>query len=184
MSDQACLGSDQYVYWNAADPSRRLAPDLFIRMGVPDSLIRSWKTWERGAPDVAVEIVSDSDATELAWDEKLRRYRELGIKELVRFDPIARTEMLRIWDRVHGDLVERELETAHIADSNVLRYTWVVVKDPALGRILRLAYDPDGKRMLPTPVEREAQLRVKEAERRQAAEKRVQELEEELRRRT
>ena len=50
---------------------------------------------------------------------------------------------------------------------------WVVVDDPALGPALRLARDPDGLELLPTPVEHE----------RQKAELRIRELEEQLRRR-
>ena len=33
-----------------------------------DSSIR-WKTWARGAREVAVEIVSESDASEETWEE-------------------------------------------------------------------------------------------------------------------
>ena len=126
FAERASIGSDQLVYWNAADPYRCLAPDLFIRLGVPDSLFDTWKTWERGAPDVAVEIVSDSDASELAWEDRLHRYRELGIEELVRFDPIAPADSLRVWDRVREDLVERMIDDASIAESAVLGLCWVV----------------------------------------------------------
>src|SRR5262249_38323865 len=31
------LGSDQFVYWIASDPHRFLAPDVFVRLGVPDT---------------------------------------------------------------------------------------------------------------------------------------------------
>src|SRR5215207_1745832 len=81
------IGCDQFVYWDPTDPSRCLAPDAFVRLFVPDSIFGSWKTWERGVPDVAVEIVSDSDASPASWDEKLLRYKELGVREVVRFDP-------------------------------------------------------------------------------------------------
>lgn len=176
FADKASIGSDQLVYWNAADPNRCLAPDLFIRLGVPDTLFDSWKTWERGAPDVAVEIVSDSDASELAWEDRLHRYRELGVEELVRFDPIAPADFLRVWDRVDEDLVERMLDDPLIAESPVLGLCWIVMPDAVLNRVLRLAKDASGGRLLPTPVEREAKRRLE-------AERRVQELEEALRER-
>jgi len=176
LSDQASVGSDQLIYWNAADPSSCLAPDLFIRLGAPDTLFDSWKTWERGAPEVAVEILSDSDATELVWEERLHLYHELGIEELVRFDPVAPADCLRVWDRVDGDIVERELEEPLTAESPVLGLCWVIVTDPVLGRMLRLAKDASGGRLLPTPVEREAKKR-------HDAERRVRVLEDELRRR-
>lgn len=176
LADRASIGSEQYIYWNGADPTRRLAPDLFVRLGVPDRLFESWKTWERGAPEVAVEILMDSDSTELAWDDRLRGYHELGIEELVRFDPVAPADTLRIWDRVDGDLVERQLDEPLLAESAVLRMTWVVTQDAVLGRVLRLARNAEGTDLLPTPVEHEARLRA-------VAERRVEELEAELRKR-
>ncbi|HZF52079.1 MAG TPA: Uma2 family endonuclease, partial [Polyangiaceae bacterium] len=78
LADWHSIGCDQFVYWDPTDPARCLAPDAFVHLGVPDSLFSSWKTWERGVPDLAVEITSDSDASALAWDVKLRRYQELG----------------------------------------------------------------------------------------------------------
>ena len=61
-----------------------------------------------GPPDLAVEIVSPNEGDGLPWADKVARYHELGIKELVRFDPDAPEGLgLRVWDAVHGDLVER-----------------------------------------------------------------------------
>ncbi|MBM4361649.1 MAG: Uma2 family endonuclease [Deltaproteobacteria bacterium] len=59
--ETAVLGSDQFVYWDPTDPTACVAPDLFVRLGGPDESFKSWKTWERGAPELAVEIISDSD---------------------------------------------------------------------------------------------------------------------------
>ncbi|HNZ20539.1 MAG TPA: Uma2 family endonuclease [Polyangiaceae bacterium] len=173
LSSQCSIGSAQPVFWNAADPSRFVTPDLFIRFESPDSLFESWYAWERGAPEVAVEILSDSDATELAWQNRLRNYHELGVEEVVRFDPVAPADGLRVWNRVHGDLVERDLEDPRIAESSMLGLYWVVIKNATLGRVLRLAKDNSGGRLLPTPVEREAR-------RRREAELRVRELEQKL----
>ena len=36
LKGRAYLGSDQFVYWNAADARRCLAPGVFLRMGAPD----------------------------------------------------------------------------------------------------------------------------------------------------
>lgn len=58
---------------------------------------------------VAVEIISDTDAGDAAWNGKLESYRHLGCGELVRFDPEDAERPLRVWDRVHGTLLEREL---------------------------------------------------------------------------
>ena len=174
LADRAAIGSAQSIFWNAASPTCRVVPDLFIRMGASDSVFDSWRTWDHGAPDVAVEILSNTDGTELSWSQKLRAYHELGIEELVRFDPIAPTDSLRIWDRVQEDLLERDLDGKTRAESVVLGLFWVVRTDPLLGPTLRLAKDDSGRRLFPTPTEWETQKRIE-------AEARVRELEEKLR---
>jgi Uma2 family endonuclease len=204
LGDRACLGSDQFIYWNAANPRRQLAPDIFVRLGAPDVVFDSWKTWERGTPELAVEIVSESDSSEAELDDKLARYRELGVRELVRFEPDAAAgTKLRIWDRDAEDLVERKIEQDR-SPSPTLGVWWVVLPDAELGAVLRLAEDPDGERLLPTRAEaealgremerrgreaearaREAEARAREAEARarEVLERRVAELEKQLRHR-
>lgn len=176
LADEHTIGSNQFVYWDSSDPSRWLAPDAFVRLGVPDSIFGSWKTWEQGVPDVAVEIESDRDASELSWDAKLLRYKELGVQEVVRFDPDEAPSLrVRIWDRVDGELVERTgAKDRYLCRG--LSLHWVVV--PALGfpAALRLARDAEGRELVLTP--EEASNRAREA-----AEQRVAELEAELRRR-
>ena len=176
MADEHAIGCDQFVYWDPTDPSRCLAPDAFVRLGVPDSIFTSWKTWERGVPDIAVGIASDSDASELAWDVKLRRYQELGVRELVRFDPDEAPErQVRIWAWVGGELVERtDKQDRHLCRG--LSLHWVVVPARGFPAALRLARDAEGCDLVLTPEEREARAR-------KAAEQRVAELEAALRRR-
>ncbi len=106
------VGADQFVYFNANRPQRCLAPDVFVKRGVPDEDFNSWKTWKKGAPEVAFEVLSPSDSYE-RWtlDEKIERYHELGVRELVVFNVDAEPgERLRVWDRIEGDFVERLVE--------------------------------------------------------------------------
>src|SRR6478736_7336335 len=98
FEDVAMIGSDQFVYWDPSNPRACLAPDAFVRFGNKNEDFRSWKAWERGAPHVAVEIISDSDARDANWEENLERYRRLGVSELVRFDYQTPEQPLRIWD--------------------------------------------------------------------------------------
>jgi hypothetical protein len=56
----ACIGSEQFVYWNAKDPRRCLAPDAFVKLGKPDRSVRG-RRGERGIPELGVEILSESD---------------------------------------------------------------------------------------------------------------------------
>ena len=182
------VGSDQFLYWLATDNQRKLAPDVFVRLDRPQTSFGSWKTWENGgAPDLAVEIVSPHEGDGVPWAEKLARYHEVGVKELVRFDPEEpEGRRLRAWDRVRGDLVERVIggdRTPCLA----LGLNWIVcpIDDAPVG--LRLA-DDEG-RLLETAIEasnrarvEEARARAEEARARAEAETRVRELEEELRR--
>jgi Uma2 family endonuclease len=194
------VGSDQFLYWNAADAKRNLAPDAVVRMNVPHARFKTWKTWEEGGvPDLAVEIVSESDRR--SWNEKLGDYREIGVKEVVRFDPAARDgQRLQVWDRVDEDLIERIVANDR-TPCLTLGLNWVVlpVEDEPIG--LRLV-DDEG-RLLEVPEEAserareaeaeartraearardEAEARAAESQARAQAETRVRELEEQLRR--
>lgn len=178
---QVTIGSDQFVYWDPTDPSECLAPDVFVRLGVPDEQFDSWKVWERGAPHLAVEIVSGSDESGAMWTAKLAKYHRLGAREVVRFDPDDRT--VRIWDHVQGDLVERVLVHGQPSECVPLGLFWVVVSDEQSGAVLRLARNRAGRDLLPTPEESAEAERVKgEAARteRDAALDRVRVLEAEL----
>lgn len=174
FAHQAHIGCDQFVYWDAANPRVCLSPDAFVRFGGPDELFGSWKVWERGAPHVAVEIISDHDTRDRNWEAKLLQYRHLGVRELVRFDPDAPESKLQVWHRVEDDLVERDA-TSESVQSNVLPGYWLVVQDAALGPSLRLSHDEQGQKLFLTPAELEAQARKGEAQARQAAEARANE---------
>lgn len=171
FADRATIGCDQFVYWDPTDPQACLAPDAFVRLGQPDHLFKSWKVWERGAPELAIEVISDDDQGDRNWQLKLERYRKLGVRELLRFDPTAQDRPLRIWDSVEGDLVEREI-TARSAQSRVLPGHWLLVVNPDLGQVLRLSHDELG-----------SELHATSAELQLSAEKRIRELEAELARR-
>ena len=138
---EACIGSEQFVYWDTQTPSRCCAPDVFLRLGEPNAIFDVWKVWERGAPDVAVEIISPSDASDADWSVKLERYRAMGVRELVWFDPASEANALRIWDNVEGDLVERDVGAEGGTACGPLGVAWVICQDGEIGRSLRLAKD-------------------------------------------
>jgi Uma2 family endonuclease len=187
FGEHALVSCDQFLYWDANDPKRMLAPDVAFRVGAPSDVLDCWKTWERGAPHVGVEIISGSDASEMRFEEKLARYRPAGVREIVRYDCDDRERPIRIWDRVEGDLVERELREAETFRCDVLGWYWCEKTDPELGLTLRLARNADGTELVLTPLEaeraaKEAERAAKEAERaaKDAALARIAELEAEL----
>ena len=44
------VGSDQFVYWNAANPKRFLSPDVFVCLNVAQTAFGSWKDVGSRAP--------------------------------------------------------------------------------------------------------------------------------------
>ena len=198
FGDRACIGSDQFVYWDPTDPSACLAPDIFVRLGPKDEIFPTWKVWERGAPHVALEILSNYDRREPTWNEKLAKYRRLGVVELVRFDMEQPDAPLTVWDNLGGDLVERELEDRTRAECGVLHLTWtgipsprgltVRLQDPATGEILpteaeSIQREAESKQREAESKQREAESKQREAESKQReAESKIRALEDELRR--
>jgi Uma2 family endonuclease len=174
LGPEHTVGSDQFVYWLPTNPRRCLSPDVFVKLGVPTAQFGSWKCWERGSPELAVEVISPNEGDAVEWDDKLARYAELGVQELLRFDPEeAEGRRLRAWDGLDGDFVERVVhgdETPCVA----LGLEWVVCPVDGLPVGVRLAKD-DGQ-LVATRVETEC-------EGRRVAEARVRELEVELRKR-
>jgi Uma2 family endonuclease len=155
IGDRATVGSEQFVYWDPTDARQRCAPDLMVRLGVVKRGFPSWKVWEDGAPELAVEIVSESDSRSAAWQKKLARYRKLGVLELVGFDAADSEQPLRIWDYVDGDMVERDRTDPTFSHCDVLDAYWQVHEDSRGDLELRLSRDGQGKDLWPTPAEAE-----------------------------
>jgi len=186
LRGRATVSSDQFVYWDPTDPEQCLAPDVAVRRGSPAASLDVWKTWELGAPELAVEIVSEHDRPEQQARQKLERYRRAGVAEIARFDAEHPTAPLRLFDLRGGDLVERDLRAPEAFHCDTLDLYWTVRDDAEIGLTLRLARDPNGKDLVPTPEEAmQVERAEKEAERaaKEEALLRVRELEAELSRR-
>lgn len=174
LGASATVGSDQFVYFNAADPTQVLAPDVYVCTRPQPDLIQAWKVWERGTPEVAVEIISASDSRDRVWSTKLARYNALGVQELIRFDPEAAPDQcLQVWDRVDGRLLQRQSQAGDAQPSLVLGLYWVLAPAERHATALRIAANDSLQSLVPTRLERavlEAQARQAEAQARAAAE--------------
>jgi hypothetical protein len=142
------VGKDNFVYYDAKNPKKCLAPDGFLKLDVAQEMFDSWKVWEKGAPELCVEILSPSDTKEfLPLATKMTRYHALGTRELVVFDSeLARGARLGAFDRVSGDLVERVVEnetTPCLTLSRAFgaRFDWVLAPGDGLDLALRLTRD-------------------------------------------
>jgi Uma2 family endonuclease len=83
---RALVGSDQFVYWEPSNPHRAIAPDLYVVLGEdPKRSVRVWKTWQDGVPDLVVEVVSVDRQKDYVMAPL--RYEEVGVSELIVFDP-------------------------------------------------------------------------------------------------
>lgn len=174
LGESVTVGSDQFVYIDASNPKQCIAPDVYAKATPRGEPIRSWKVWERGAPDLAVEIISDSDSGDASWDEKLVFYQALGVKELVRFDLVSGEAPLRIWHRTQDRLAERVLagdadvdaSLPPVAASMVFDFYWVVAPAGRMPQTLRIASQRQSLVLVPTDAEaRELERQAKEAER-------------------
>jgi hypothetical protein len=190
--DENTVASDAFVYFDAANPERKLAPDGLVKLDVPQHEFESWKAWRRGTPELAFEILSPSDSPERwTFEEKLVRYRALGVEELIVFHADGKPgSRLRAWDRIDDDLVERVVE-AEKTPCLILDAFLVVAPIEDLPPCVRLARDPDGKDLFLTAEEgrmaaeegrmaAEAARRAADAER-EAANQRTSVAEEKLR---
>jgi hypothetical protein len=169
------VASDAFLYYDAADPRRKLAPDVSLKLGVPQHDFSSWQTWKGGAPDLAFEILSPSDTRE-SWtfEEKLVRYRASGVPELVAFYADgAPGSRLRVWDRIEGDLVERVVEGERTPCLALDGTLLVIAPTGDLDACVRLVRDGSGADLFPTLAEAHSRAE----ERLRAAERRIAELE-------
>lgn len=161
-------GTDQFVYWDRRDAKQNLAPDVYFGLGPQRLPLKSWKTWERGVPDLAIEFVSDSDSDERAQTKSVARYTELGVRELVRLDRLDDRTVLEAWDIADGVATPRHIDERLVTPCKTLGCTFVVAPIEGIGRAIRLARDPEGRALFPTQrektalVQAEAEARIAE----------------------
>ncbi|MFO0548240.1 MAG: Uma2 family endonuclease [Polyangiaceae bacterium] len=165
----ALTGADQFVYFRRGDTRKRVAPDVFVLPGVrPGRRVRSWKTWEEGiVPSFALEVVSlDVDKD---YIDAPTLYRELGVKELVVFDPDYEAEpgryRFQVFRLSKSRGVVREVTNEDRVRSKTLG-CWIRATGVGETTRLRLATGPHGDALVPTDAEeREHERTEKEAER-------------------
>ena len=82
------VGSDMFLYYEEGDPSKVVAPDLFVVTQTHKEERRNtFQTWVEGRiPDFILEVLSESNyRNDLVT--KFPIYRQLGVKEYWMYDP-------------------------------------------------------------------------------------------------
>jgi hypothetical protein len=159
------VGADQFIYYKRLHPSKVVAPDIYVLPGVPpDRRVQSWKTWQTGVvPSLAIEVVTSADP-EKDYREAPERYAELGVDELIIFDPDFQKHDDRVrWQRyrkLKRGFAQIEATNADRVRSRALGCFLRVVGEGDMAR-LRLGTGPAGDVLVPT--EAEAERAAKEA---------------------
>jgi len=170
---KAFVGSDQFIYWEQYNPRKVVAPDLYVLPGVaPETRVPVWKVWEtRVVPSFALEIMSEDQRKDV--EESPRRYAELGVRELILFDPEPETRRDGIRFRVFRPVGKRGLVLVEATNEDRVRSkvldAWIRVMGRGLQTRLRVGLGARGEELLPTAEERaEAEAKRAEAEAKRA----------------
>jgi Uma2 family endonuclease len=146
------------MYYVPNDPTRSVAPDVFMVQGVEKRSRRTYKVWEEAkGPDVVIEITSASTRLEDLGVKK-GLYEVLGVREYFLFDPL-------------GEYLQPALQGYRLVNGEYKPLKGRTLTSQVLGMELRVEdgwlrlYDLETGSRLLTPAE--------EAEARQAAEARA-----------
>lgn len=182
------VGGDAFFAWVPEHPLVRVSPDVYTVSEPPDPLPKAFHMWTPGhrPPRFALEIVSE--AWRKDYHDNPPKYAQLGVAELVIFDPEG--DRARSRERTPLQLFRRAADGVFVrvyvgpgpVYSDELE-GWLVVVGAGASSTLRLALDAAGQRLVPTEAERaELERTAKEQERsaRLAAEAEVARLREEL----
>jgi Uma2 family endonuclease len=87
QGQQAIVLGNQFLYYEQGQPSKRVAPDVFVIFNVEPGGRDNYKIWEEGSvPSIAFEITSPSTKKEDDGPKK-QLYAQIGIQEYWQFDP-------------------------------------------------------------------------------------------------
>ena len=111
--DDGYVGGNMFVYYSLAQVRNRdfKGPDFFAVLGVPKGERRSWVVWEEGkAPDVVIELLSESTAAADKNEKKLIYQNQMRVPEYFWYDPFNPDDWagFSIQERVYQPLVLNE----------------------------------------------------------------------------
>ncbi len=137
----AHAGGNTFLYYVKGDTARRIAPDVYVLPGIPQSKLgKVWKLWELDAPPtLAVEIVSNDKGKD--YDEAPAIHAQIGTKEVVIYDPeVSPRSKARFRFQVFRQLPRRGLRRVEATQADRVRCE-------SLGCVLRLVGRGDARRL-------------------------------------
>jgi Uma2 family endonuclease len=87
QGQRATVLGNQFLYYEQGNPSKRVAPDVFVIFDVEPGGRDNYKIWEEGSvPSVTFEMTSPGTKME---DDGLKKqlYAQIGVQEYWQFDP-------------------------------------------------------------------------------------------------
>ncbi len=84
------VSGNMFVYYSLAQVRNQdfKGPDVFVVLGVPKGERKSWVVWEEGkAPDVVIELLSDSTAITDKTEKKLVYQDQMRVPDYFWYDP-------------------------------------------------------------------------------------------------
>ena len=178
----ACVGGNNFVYYEEGNPRAVVVPDVFVVFGVPKRTDRRvFKVWEEGGrvPDFVLEVTSRKTRRN---DEGQKKdlYERLGVAEYWQFDPTGDYLDPILKGRALADGRYRELGLER-RDGGLCRLSEVLGLDLRLEAGRLRFFDPKRGEYLLTPEEQQQvnrEQRQINQEQRQALDERDQALEE------
>jgi len=88
--DHGYVGGNMFIYYSAAQVKNQdfKGPDFFAVLNVPKTERKSWVVWEEGkAPDVIIELLSESTATQDKTVKKEIYQNQMRVPEYFWYDP-------------------------------------------------------------------------------------------------
>jgi Uma2 family endonuclease len=167
----AFVGVNTFLYWVQFHPEVTVAPDVYVMDGIsPDVAPDNWKLWENGSvPSFVLEVVSKYPKKD--YDTIHEKYADLGVPELVVFDPKAgRPRSKRVRWQVYRRIARRGFVKVEVSNEDRVFSKqlglWLRVVGEGDRMRVRPSTGPRGDELLPTPDE----IAIAEREARAAAE--------------
>lgn len=174
---QVYIASDLLLYYVEGTPAKYVVPDCFVVLNCDPQRRRTFQTWKEGrVPDVVFEVTSRSTSS-VDYIDKLAIYEQIGVQEYFLYDPTAEylEPPLQGYRLTNGELhaiptMDGRIRCNMLGVDLFLDESGLVIVD-----------SETGIEQLPK-ADSEALARQREQAARIAAENRVRQLEEELRR--